>query len=101
VLFSAISACSNNSDSVPASKSSLVIPTPLQKLAASGDELKAYVVIDGDENNRIPMTLNRGGQGFANVRIPSLSREAHSFVITYEFTNIPITFRFSGQALII
>jgi len=87
VLFSTISACSNNSDSAPASKSSLAIPTPLQKLAVNDDELKAYVVIDGNENNRIPMTLNRSGQGLANVVIPSLSREAHGFVITYEFTN--------------
>jgi len=87
MLFSTISACSNISDPAPASKSSLVIPTPLQKLAVNDDELNAYVVIDGDENNRILMILNRSGQGLASVDIPSLSREAHSFVVTYEFTN--------------
>jgi len=88
VLFSIISACGNNSDSAPTSKSSLAIPAQLQKLAANDNELNAYVVIDGDENNRIPMILNRDGQGLASVVIPDLSREAHSLVITYEFTNV-------------
>jgi len=87
LLFGALSACGNNTDTAPASKTSLAIPTPLQKLATDGGELNAFVVIDGDEANRIPMTLNRSGQGSASVTIPRLSRALHNIVVTYEFTN--------------
>lgn len=88
IALNLISACtSSNDNTTTAKKTTFEAPFSLQKLSDAGGILNAYVIIDGDESNRIPMTLNREGQGAAAVTIPDLSRTLHTIIVTYEYTS--------------
>lgn len=86
LLVSLLSACGGSNTNAPETpnKTTLKIPTPLQKLAVGQGELIAYVLLDGGDE-RFPMDINTAGGGSATVVLPGLSRRRHNITITYEF----------------
>jgi len=62
LLVSLLSACGGSNTNAPETpnKTTLKIPTPLQKLAVGQGELIAYVLLDGGDE-RFPMDINTAG----------------------------------------
>lgn len=87
VILAFLSACGGNSANTQPNKSIIAVPTVLQKFTLNGGVLKAFVILDGDVNNPIPMVIDAAGEGTASVFIPGLSREPHNVLITYEYTD--------------
>lgn len=86
ILLSMLGACTTEESQNENKQTVLAIPAPLQKLTTNGGVLSAYVLIDGD-NTRIPMLIDAEGNGTASVVLPNLTRDVHSVIITYEYTD--------------
>jgi len=88
IVFVLLSACggSNNQTSID-SKATIVVPANLQKLQLGDNNgvLRAFLIIDNDNNNRREMTINPTGAGTASVTVDGLSRESHDITIRYEY----------------
>ncbi len=90
-VFLGLSACSNPDESAlnnsTENKATTELPSVLQKLAVNGGgTLSAYIIIDGNFNNKKLMTIDGSGAGSASVSIPGLSLAPHTIEIRYEYT---------------
>ncbi len=89
MVFVLLSACGGNSEQVPINnKATTVVPSKLQKfeLGNNNGVLRAYLIIDDNNDNRREMTIDPSGAGSASVTVPGLSRDLHDITISYEYT---------------
>ncbi len=94
LLYLALHACggSNDNGQISENKAVAELPAGVQKLTLNGSgTLSAYIVIDGDTDNKILMVLDRSA-GSASLVVPALTRELHRIDITYDYTLSGVTY---------